>query len=247
MTEATAISEARTDVQASPERYIQRHSLLARFTHGIVVFSCVWLAISGLFVFVPALSTAVGNDVIRFLRMSHRVIGVVFVAVPLLAALFSPKGAGRFFRKYFTSWTSEDGEFVRKFVPYMLAPKKVHMPDQDEVKSGQRIADMVIVISSIMMVVSGLVLWLGVDFAVADAGMLLAMRFVHDLFFLVLIVFVIAHFYLGAGVFQPYRGMVRLMFGDGRVSESDALYHWGFWAREELEKGDNVIVEGKES
>jgi formate dehydrogenase subunit gamma len=33
------------------------------------------------------------------------------------------------------------------------------------------------------------------------------------------------------------------MWGDGKVSESNALYHWGFWAREELEKGDNVVVE----
>lgn len=33
------------------------------------------------------------------------------------------------------------------------------------------------------------------------------------------------------------------MFGDGRVSESDALYHWGHWAREELEDGEKVTVD----
>jgi formate dehydrogenase subunit gamma len=31
------------------------------------------------------------------------------------------------------------------------------------------------------------------------------------------------------------------MFGDGLVSESDALYHWGHWAEEELASGENVV------
>ena len=31
------------------------------------------------------------------------------------------------------------------------------------------------------------------------------------------------------------------MFGDGTVSESDALYHWGHWARQEIASGENVI------
>jgi formate dehydrogenase subunit gamma len=31
------------------------------------------------------------------------------------------------------------------------------------------------------------------------------------------------------------------MFGDGRVSESDALYHWGHWAEKELASGKNVV------
>jgi formate dehydrogenase subunit gamma len=31
------------------------------------------------------------------------------------------------------------------------------------------------------------------------------------------------------------------MFGDGLVSESDARYHWGYWAEEELASGVNVV------
>ena len=47
----------------------------------------------------------------------------------------------------------------------------------------------------------------------------------------------------GAGIFQPYRGTARIMFGDGKVSESDAVYHWGYWANEEIALGKNVTVE----
>ena len=170
--------------------------------------------------------------------------GCVFILAPIVSAIASPSGVKRFFKKYFTKWTAEDFEFMKKFVPYMLGPKKVHMPDQDEVKSGQRFADGMLMLSGLLMAISGLILWLGTSVFRASAGTIAAMHFVHDLFFLILVIFVIAHVYLGAGVFQPYRGgMVHLMFGDGTVSESNALYHWGFWAREEIEKGNYVIKE----
>jgi len=46
--------------------------------------------------------------------------------------------------------------------------------------------------------------------------------------FILIAVFGMAHAYLGLGIFTPYRGTVRLMFGDGKVSETDAVYHWGY-------------------
>ena len=54
-------------------------------------------------------------------------------------------------------------------------------------------------------------------------------------------VFGLAHIFLGAGIFQPYRGTYKLMFGNGMVSESDAIYHWGHWARKEITEGKNVV------
>ena len=36
-----------------------------------------------------------------------------------------------------------------------------------------------------------------------------------------------------------------LKFGDGTVSESDALYHWGHWARKELTEGENIVLKPK--
>ncbi len=223
------------------KRYIQRHSLQTRITHGLVMGSCVWLMISGLFVFVPYFANIGSGGLVQFMRISHRVVGVILIAAPIISAIMAPKGFKEFLGKYFKKWTPEDFEFMKKFVPYMLGPKRVHMPDQDEVKSGQRIADGMLIIGGIMMAVSGVVLWLGLSVFHAPAGVITVMRFVHDLFFLVLVVFVVAHAYLGAGVFQPYRKTKQLMFGNGQVAESDALYHWGFWAREELEKGDNVV------
>ena len=80
------------------ERYIKRHSLQARLTHGITIAACILLCISGLFVFVPALAAAVGADTVFAIRMSHRIIGVVFVAGAADQRLLAPKGVAHIFK-----------------------------------------------------------------------------------------------------------------------------------------------------
>ena len=225
---------------AAGERRIKRHSRQTRWTHGITIVCCLLLCVSGLFVFVPALSQALGAQAVFTIRMSHRVIGAVFVLVPLISAIMAPKGVAHVFKNLFAKWNSDDKKWMLLFFPYLFMAKWIHMPDQDEVKSGQRFADGMLWLAGALMGVTGVLLvlngWL-VDFGGAHGVIL----WLHDLGFLLIAVFGLAHIFLGAGIFQPYRGTIRLMFGDGTVSESDALYHWGHWARKELESGKNVV------
>lgn len=223
------------------ERYIKRHSKQARWTHGITVICCIWLMISGCFVFIPPLAQMVGSDVVFVIRMSHRVIGVVFVLVPIISAIKAPKGVARIWRNNMCRWTSDDKLWMKLFFPYLFLAKWVHMPDQDEQKSGQRFADGMLWICGFAMAITGVLLLLGeVAFSLPAAahGVLLLL---HDVFFLLLAIFACAHIFLGAGIFQPYRGMWKVMWKDGLISESDALYHWGHWARKELDEGKNVV------
>ena len=222
------------------ERRIKRHSRQTRWTHGITIVCCLLLCVSGLFVFVPALGQTLGAQAVFTIRMSHRVIGAVFVLVPLISAIMAPKGVAHVFKNLFAKWNGDDKKWMLLFFPYLFMAKWIHMPDQDEVKSGQRFADGMLWLAGALMGVTGVLLvlngWL-VDFGGASGVIL----WLHDLGFLLIAVFGLAHIFLGAGIFQPYRGTIRLMFGDGTVSESDALYHWGHWARKELESGKNVI------
>lgn len=226
------------------ERYIKRHTPQTRITHGVTVSACILLAISGLFVFVPALAAAAGPDVVWVIRMSHRVIGVVFVVVPVVSALTAPKGVVHVFKNLFAKWDSDDKKWMALFLPYLFRAKHIHMPDQHEIKSGQRFADGMLWFAGALMGVTGILLLLGttvVDFGPAQGAFL----FLHDIGFLLIAVFALAHIFLGSGLFQPYRGTYKLMWGDGMVSESDALYHWGHWAREELSSGKNVVEKKK--
>ena len=103
--------------------------------------------------------------------------------------------------------------------------------------------------AAFLLAVSGMVMWLNtgllpdgswkVEFSPTTV---LVAHLVHDVFFFLTVFVGIAHIYLGAGIFQPYRGTARIMFGDGKVSESDAAYHWGYWANEEIALGKNVTT-----
>lgn len=223
------------------ERFIKRHSRQARWTHGITVICCIWLMISGCFVFIPPLSQLVGPDVVFAMRMSHRVIGVVFVAVPIISAIKAPKGAAHIWHNNVTTWTSDDKLWMKLFMPYLFLAKWVHMPDQDEQKSGQRFADGMLWVSGFFMAITGVVLLLGETCISLSTGVHGVFLLLHDIFFLIMAIFACAHIFLGAGIFQPYRGMWKVMWKDGLISESDALYHWGHWARKELDEGENVV------
>lgn len=222
--------------------YIQRHSLQARITHGVVVVSCILLVISGLFVFVPPLARLVGPNVVFAFRMSHRVLGVIFIAFPLVSAILAPKGAWHMFKEdFFTKWDKDDTKWIILFFPYLFLAKWMHMPDQSLNKSGQRFADGMLIILCFVMGISGAVLMLGSSVFSLSSGAHAVWLLVHDIGFFLICVFGMAHIFLGAGIFQPYRGSYKLMFGNGQVSEGDALYHWGHWARKELADGGKLV------
>lgn len=233
-------------------RYIQRHSLLTRVTHGTAAICCILLAITGVFVFVPSLGGGImGGEFTKAMRMIHRVLAIPFILVPLFALIRSPGGFWHLMTQdIFGKWDADDFRWSAKFPFYLFAPHKVHMPPQHHVKGAQRLADGALLFSCVFMALSGLVLWLNTGLLPSggmrvafSANTLLVAHLVHDIFFFVAVFVGLAHIYLGAGIWQPYRGTARIMWGDGKVSESDAAYHWGYWANQELALGKNVTVE----
>lgn len=236
-----AADDAFLKERAREERYIKRHSKQARWTHGITAICCIWLMVSGCFVFIPPLTQLVGPDVAFAMHMSHRVIGVVFVLVPVISAIKAPKGVAHIWHNNVCTWTSDDKLWMKLFFPYLFLAKWVHMPDQDEQKSGQRFADGMLWICGFAMAITGVLLLLGEVAISLPGGVHGVLLLLHDVFFLLMAIFACAHIFLGAGIFQPYRGMWKVMWKDGLISESDALYHWGHWARKELDEGKNVV------
>ncbi len=219
-------------------RYIERHNAVKRAEHWSHVISTIVLIITGLFVFVPALGQAISQGALDIIRIGHRVFAVTFIVVPILTTLIRPQNVSHQLKNLLAPWDEDDMKFMKLFIPYLFAPKKVHMPKQHAVKSGQRVADSVLVIFAVLIAISGAILWGGKFFAPAVIPWALL---VHDISFVMIAIVVSAHAYLGSGLFQPYRGIARVMFGDGLVSEADARYHWGYWAEEELESGEKVV------
>lgn len=219
--------------------YIQRHSLFKRWIHGIHTVACMALIATGAIVFIPAVASAVGENVVQAVRLGHRIFAVPFIIAPLVGVIFAPKGFVHILKNLFAPWDKDDIRFMMLFPKYLFSPKTTHMPKQHEVKSGQRLADAMLILAAVLIALSGVVLWAGVY--VTPTVFRLALL-VHDVSFFLVAAIMVVHIYLGAGVFQPYRGLVRLMFGNGRVTVEEAQYHWGHWAEEELQSGKNIVV-----
>ncbi|MCD8340020.1 MAG: cytochrome b/b6 domain-containing protein [Burkholderiales bacterium] len=230
-------------------KYIKRHSALTRFTHDMVAVTCILLAITGLFTFIPSLNNWAGADVTIGMRWAHRLIAIPFILIPILAILISPKGFVHLFKvDIFEKWDKDDYLFMKLFPMYLFFPSKVHMPPQREVKSGQRLADGILLFAAVFMAISGCFLWLNTGLLPGgqwminfSQGTMIFWKWCHDICFVVIIVFGLAHAYLGAGIFEPYEGTGNLMFGNGYCTESNAVYHWGYWADVQLTLGNNVV------
>lgn len=221
-------------------RYIQRHSAFARGLHWIHTIACLSLFATGLVLFIPSVAAAVGLATVQGARVVHRVMAVIFIVAPIASIIISPKGFVHLWKSLFFKWDADDKEFMAKFFPYLFFGAKQHMPPQKINKSGQGVADGALIFLSIFISITGVIIWFPQFFG---AGIVQWSIMLHSGLMILIGVFMLAHIYLGAGIFQPYRGSGKLMFGDGRVNESDALYHWGTWAKEELKKGDKVIAE----
>jgi formate dehydrogenase subunit gamma len=193
---------------------------------------------------VPGLGNLLGNGVLTVSTISHRIFGVLFIVIPVISYIAKPSNVKHIVHNLFMRWDTDDKNFMKYFGFYLFNPKKYHMPKQQFVKSGQRMSDIVMYLIIIGIAVSGVLLMLGTT-AIGYTWFSIAL-FIHKLTFMGMFILFWIHIYLGAGMFQPYRRISRVMFGDGYVSESDALYHWGHWAEAELASGENVKIVEKD-
>jgi len=221
-------------------QYIQRHSKLKRMTHGIHTVSCFALILTGLVLFIPGFVESLGASSVEISRLAHRVFGVAFIVVPLFSLAMAPKGFMHILQNLFANWDADDKKFMALFPKYLFTPKTTHMPPQRAVKSGQRLSDGALLAMCLGIAISGVMLWAG---AYLSPVLVMVALLVHDICFAGIAVIMVVHVYLGAGVWQPYRGLGRLMFGNGRVTIGEARYHWGHWAEDELASGKNVVNE----
>ena len=176
------------------------------------------------------------------MRMVHRVVGLIFCLVPIISLIMAPKGALHILKKNLVKWDHDDVMWMKLFLPYLFTCKWLHMPDASETKSGQRVSDGMIILVAILMGVTGLVLTANVV-GIITLGITshAVWLFLHDLGFFAICVLGMAHILLGGGIIGPYRGMHRVMFGDGSLSEGEAMYHWAHWVRKLHKEGSDEL------
>jgi formate dehydrogenase subunit gamma len=207
---------------------VERFSKGARLFHWTVTTAAIVLAITGLFLYVPAFGGLAEGS---YSRIIHRVAAVILVAAPLLFFLSRPSRALHFV-KYIFTWGKDDIAWLKAAPDYYFGGDEKKMPPQGEMNSGQKLWAVVAFISVIGFIATGAVMWFAKNSVPAE--LFLWATIVHDLCFIVAGAMTLVHVYLGAihpRMTESLRSMLK-----GKVSEEYARSHHGKWYQE-ISKG----------
>jgi formate dehydrogenase subunit gamma len=148
----------------------------------------ILLLVTGLILEWPPLSPlAVGG----WSRLLHRIGAVMYILWPILYASLRPKDLMAVVKESLT-YGRDEWEWFKRMPGYFLG-RASKMPPQGRVNAGQKLHHLGVGVTSILVVSTGLVLWLGKGQLGASGLAVTAM--IHDISMLVLTVLLVGHVY----------------------------------------------------
>ena len=202
------------------ERSIVRYTRSSRIFHWLHSLAFVLLLLTGL---VHFLDHTPSNG-LWILGIIHRAAAVLFVGLPLLYYFIWPKRVAEFVKNIFKG-SKSDWQWLKAVPAYYFGGAEEKMPPQGQINSGQRYWEITVVITGIVFVVSGIMLWF-FKFLLPISVYQWALV-IHAIVFIIVFIFFLLHVYLG--VFHPrFKESFHSML-DGRISRQYAKRHYLKW------------------
>lgn len=208
----------------STSERVLKYGLGTRVLHWAHVLAFCALIITGVFLYFPALSFLAQGAVSRFV---HRIAAVIFVLVPVFFLLGNWKGSWQSVKEAFT-WGKDDLEWVAAAPRYYFLGDERSMPPQEHINSGQKLFFLILLISGLMFVITGIFMWFLKG--VVSTGVFQWSVFAHDVFFIVLAAMFMVHLYLSVihPLMRQHGGSFSAMW-DGTITREYAKSHHGKW------------------
>ena len=200
-------------------RTVRRFRKRAIWTHWLHTAAFIVLLITGFIMFFHL--TGFAGD--KAIKMIHRAAAVIFVMIPVIYSIIDPRTALTFLKEAFL-WGRDDLGWEISAVNYYFGGK-AHMPPQDRINAGQKIWQLIVVVSGLLFTITGVVLWffrLKIPVGVYQGFLLL-----HAITFILVLVWFLWHVYL-ATLHPRFPESLSSML-DGNVSESYAAEHYRKW------------------
>lgn len=213
-----------------------RHGRTARVLHAANAAVVIVLLVTGL-----ALGDVVSARVAGWLggheriNAAHQWLGLAFAVAMVLLAAALPRRVARLLRDS-SRFRRGDGRWIRAFLAYLVAPRLRAPPFHDgRFDPAQRLVFLGILVGIAGVTASGVYLYAWTPaFALGQMSLAYAIR-VHIVAAWLLIACLALHIAAGSGLPWTHRGLVRAMFGHGRVPISLARRLWPGWARRQAE------------
>ncbi|MBM3156197.1 MAG: hypothetical protein FJ004_02800 [Chloroflexi bacterium] len=200
---------------------IERYSGRARAQHWWIVVCSILLAITGMFLFLSWFGPASWWG---YSRLVHRIAAVGFVAIPVIYALMNPKSTLEWIKEAFT-WGKDDLGWLKSAPTYYFGLDIVPMPPQDRSNTGQKLWMLVVILTSIIFVISGALMWFFKG--IVGPGVFQWAVFAHDVAFITAGAMLLVHVILGS-VHPRFTEALRSMV-TGKVTAHYAKSHHGKW------------------
>jgi len=210
---------------------LERFRLSTRLLHWTVTLSALILALTGILLWVPAWG---GVTMDGWSRLVHRIAAVVFMAAPILYALFNWRPSWNFIKEAFT-WGKEDIGWLKAAPDYYFGGEESKMPPQGHINTGQKMYQLISIGCSVIFFVTGVLMWFFRD--ILPPGVFAWSVIAHDVAFVLGGVMLLLHIYLGAihpRMTESFKSMVT-----GKASVEYAKSHLGKWYDE--------VTSGKEA
>ena len=211
------------------KKYVPRHEKTFAMCHWLNAFAFFMLFLTALPLYSDTFSFMYKIFGDKTLMYAHRVFGVMFIMTPIVGFILARKGYIIMLREIF-SFGKKDMEFMQKF-PLELMGKDPEMPPQGFYNGGEKMNIALQLALSVVLVASGLTLWLGDSFLPATITAYAIP--VHSIAGAVCFAAALGHIYLAAGVNpDSLHGMT-----DGTIKASYAAHHHGAWVDELIADG----------
>ena len=197
-------------------RQVLRYLPTQRLVHWMGAAGFVLLLLSGLILLWPPLAPLAAGG---WSRLLHRAGAVLYVLWPILYAILNPKQLAEVVRESVTYGRDEWKFFLR--MPGYFFGRVSNLPPQGRVNAGQKLHHLGVGVTSIVVVLTGLVLWFGKG-QLGASGLAVTVM-LHDVVMLVLTVLLVGHVY-----FTFLYGALPAML-TGYVSESYARLEHPKW------------------
>lgn len=203
---------------------IVRYTAGERTTHWIVAIAFVLLALSGLALFHPSmfwLSNLFGGG--TWTRILHPFLGIVMVLA--FAVLALRMWRHNLLTRADRAWLAHLGDVVNN--------REEALPEVGRYNGGQKLLFFVMVISLLLLLASGMVIWRTYFSRYFPVGMIRAASLLHAVCAFVLICGIIVHIYAALWIQGTVGAMTR-----GTVTRGWAWKHHRGWFREVFRQGD---------
>jgi formate dehydrogenase gamma subunit len=201
-------------------RTIRRFRKRTIVLHWIHSGAFALLALTGAAMFFHGGGYGGGN----ILKIIHRAMAILFIAIPLVNYFIDPKTTINFVKETFM-WSRDDIKWALAAPGYYFGGPEEWMPPQGHLNAGQKLWQAIIIVTGVVFVVTGIILlvfkW---SITISTFEWVL---FAHGIAFVIVFLMFMLHTYLA--VFHPrFKESFKSMI-DGKISPTYARTHYAKW------------------